>query len=163
MENKVTAAGRPAETPQLTELDFRRIEKKEKDLGTVYRRSVWKELLKEIRGNPMAIFACVFLLTMIIGALIAPLSPYDPNAIDLPNKFQSPSAQHWFGTDEFGRSYFTRALYGGRVSLTVGFSAMFVTICIGAVIGIFPVISAASWICCSCDLPIFSSLCPVCC
>lgn len=137
MENKVTAAGRPAETPQLTELDFRRIEKKEKDLGTIYRRSVWKELLKEIRGNPMAIFACVFLLTMIIGALIAPLSPYDPNAIDLPNKFQSPSAQHWFGTDEFGRSYFTRALYGGRVSLTVGFSAMFVTICIGAVIGIF--------------------------
>lgn len=137
MEHKSVHAARPSSAPELTKLDFRRIEKKEKDLGTVYHRSVWKEALKEIGSNPMAVFACVFLLVMIVGALAAPLSPYDPNAIDLANKFQPPSAQHWFGTDEYGRSYFTRALYGGRVSLTVGFAAMFVSICIGTAIGIF--------------------------
>lgn len=137
MEHKGIQAVRPSSSPELTQLDFRRMEKKEKDLGTVYHRSVWKEVRKEIGSNPLAVFACVFLLVMIVGALIAPLSPYDPNAIDLANKFQPPSAQHWFGTDEYGRSYFTRALYGGRVSLTVGFAAMFVTICIGTAIGIF--------------------------
>ena len=137
MEHKGIQAVRPSSSPELTQLDFRRMEKKEKDLGTVYHRSLWKEVRKEIGSNPLAVFACVFLLVMIAGALIAPLSPYDPNAIDLANKFQPPSAQHWFGTDEYGRSYFTRALYGGRVSLTVGFAAMFVTICIGTAIGIF--------------------------
>ena len=42
------------------------------------------------------------------------LSPYDPNKIDILSKFQGPSIKHIFGTDELGRDYFTRALYGGR-------------------------------------------------
>lgn len=122
---------------QLTEESFRRIEKKERELGTVYRRSLWEDVKKEIRSNPAAVLACIFLTIMIAGALLAPLSPYDPNKLDLSSKFLPPSASHLFGTDEYGRDYFTRALYGGRVSLMVGFCAMFVTICIGTTIGIF--------------------------
>ena len=68
---------------------------------------------------------------------MAPLSPYDPNKLDLANKFAEPSLQHPFGCDEFGRDYLTRSLYGGRVSLLVGFAAMLVTVFIGTAIGIF--------------------------
>lgn len=119
------------------ERSFQRIGKKEKDLGAVYHRSTWADIKKEIRANPAAICACVFLAVIITACLLAPLSPYDPNQVAVGDKFLPPSAQHLFGTDEYGRDYFTRALYGGRVSLMVGFSAMFVSVCIGTTIGIF--------------------------
>ena len=127
MENKIV----------FDEKSFQRMERKPKDLGTVYHRSMWKDICKEVRSNPVAMFAVGYLMLIIVACLLAPLSPYDPNALDIANKFQSPSWQHLFGTDNFGRDYFTRALYGGRVSLTVGFAAMLVTICIGTTIGIF--------------------------
>ena len=127
MENKIV----------FDERSFQRIEKKEKDLGTVYHRSLWKDIVSEIKSNPVAIFAVIFLIIIIVASLLAPLSPYDPNKLDLANKFAAPSMQHPFGCDEYGRDYFTRALYGGRVSLMVGFAAMLVTVFIGTTIGIF--------------------------
>mgnify|MGYP000609270577 FL=1 len=55
------------------------------------------------------------------------------------NKMAGPSREHWFGTDELGRDSFTRALYGSRVSLLVGFATMVVSVtagtCVGAVSG----------------------------
>ena len=116
---------------------FERLVQKPRDLGTVYHRSLWRDIVKEIRSNPVAIIAVTYLIVIITACLLAPLSPYDPNGLDIMNKYQAPSAQHWFGTDQFGRDYFTRALYGGRVSLTVGFAAMLVTVFIGTTIGIF--------------------------
>ena len=113
------------------------MEKKQKDLGAVYRRSLWKDIKKEIRANKLAMFAVIFLVIIITACLLAPLSPYDPNGLSRADKFAPASLQHPFGCDEFGRDYFTRALYGGRISLLVGFSAMFVTVCIGTTIGIF--------------------------
>lgn len=68
--------------------------------------------------------------------LLAPLSPYDPYALDITSKLLPPGPEHWFGTDEYGRDYFTRALYGGRVSLTVGFCSMALTVVLGSAIGI---------------------------
>lgn len=127
MENKIV----------FNENSFQRMEKKEKDLGTVYHRSLWKDIVNEIKSNPVAVFAVIFLTIIIIAALLAPLSPYDPNKLDLANKFAQPSLAHPFGCDDFGRDYLTRALYGGRVSLLVGFSAMVVTVFIGTTIGIF--------------------------
>ncbi len=121
----------------INENSFKRMEKKAKDLGAVYHRSLWKDIKKEIKSNKMAMIACVYLAIIIIACLMAPLSPYDPNALSRADKFAEPSMQHPFGCDEFGRDYFTRALYGGRVSLLVGFSAMLVTVCIGTTIGIF--------------------------
>lgn len=54
-----------------------------------------------------------------------------------PRSFCLHSKEHWFGTDDFGRDYFTRALYGGRVSLTVGLASMICTTIIGTLIGTF--------------------------
>ena len=127
MENKI----------ELNARSFERLEQKPKDLGTVYHRSLWKDICNEIRSNPVAMIAVIYLSIIIVACLLAPLSPYDPNALSLREKFLDPSAEHWFGTDMYGRDYFTRALYGGRVSLTVGFSAMLVTVFIGTAIGIF--------------------------
>lgn len=127
MENKI----------DLNEQAFQRLQQKPKDLGTVYHRSLWRDIATEIRSNPVAMIAVIYLLLIITACLLAPLSPYDPTGLDIMNKYQAPSAEHWFGTDQFGRDYFTRALYGGRVSLTVGFAAMLVTVFIGTTIGIF--------------------------
>ncbi|MBQ2691130.1 MAG: ABC transporter permease [Clostridia bacterium] len=77
-----------------------------------------------------------FLAIVTLGALLAGLSPYDPNQVDLLSKFQDPSGAHWFGTDNFGRDYFTRILYGGRVSLSVGALSMLVSITFGTLYGI---------------------------
>ena len=123
--------------PVFNEHSFARLQQKPKELGTVYHRSLWRDIVKEIKSNPVAMIAVIYLSVIIVACLLAPLSPYDPNALSLREKFLDPSAEHWFGTDQYGRDYFTRALYGGRVSLTVGFAAMLVTVFIGTTIGIF--------------------------
>ena len=60
----------------------------------------------------------------------------DPNVIDTTQKLSSPSIKHIFGTDELGRDYFARALYGGRISLSVGIVAMIISIIIGTIVGV---------------------------
>jgi peptide/nickel transport system permease protein len=76
----------------------------------------------------------VFLI-LLIGILLAPLSPYDPEASSLPHRFRPPSLQHPMGTDALGRDLLTRVLYGGRVSLTVGLLVVAITLTVGVTIG----------------------------
>ena len=115
---------------------FVRTNKKYKEEVSVARHSVWRDIKKELLSNKIAVVCLVILCVIIIASFLAPLSPYDPNAIDVTHKLEGPSSAHWFGTDDYGRDYFTRALYGGRVSLTVGFSAMIVTVILGTAIGV---------------------------
>ena len=103
---------------------------------SVARHSIWRDIKKELLSNKIAVICLVILCVIIIASFLAPLSPYDPNVIDVTHKLEGPSSAHWFGTDDYGRDYFTRALYGGRVSLTVGFSAMIVTVILGTAIGV---------------------------
>lgn len=80
----------------------------------------------------------IILLLFIILCTFAPFfSQYDPNQTDLLNTFAPPSLQHIFGTDDLGRDVFTRILYGGRISLTVGFIAVTISILLGSIIGAF--------------------------
>jgi len=66
-------------------------------------------------GTLMAGIVIVGLLVLL--AVLAPLlTPYDPIKQDLGNALQSPSAQHWLGTDKYGRDVLTRLLYGARGS-----------------------------------------------
>ena len=73
------------------------------------------------------------LLTLLI--LLAPLSPYDPNASEIAERFKPPSWQHPMGTDGLGRDLLTRILYGGRISFTVGLLVVAITLLIGVSIG----------------------------
>ena len=75
----------------------------------------------------------LFLLTLLVIA--APLSRYTPTEQEPTNKFESPSAEHWFGTDELGRDIFTRILYGGQVSLAVGIFSTVISLLVGIVVG----------------------------
>ena len=115
---------------------FQRIEHKKTEELVSYDHSVWKDIKKELLSNKVALVSLIVLMIIIIASLLAPLSPYDPNAINVSEKMQGISARHWFGTDEYGRDYFTRALYGGRISLAVGFCSMIMTVIIGTAIGI---------------------------
>ncbi len=99
-------------------------------------RSLPRAFLHELWTNKPALVAAVVLIVIVIAALAAPLCPFDPDAIDIAHKLEGPSAEHWFGTDDYGRDLFTRTLYGGRVSLTVGFCAMAVSLVIGTAIGV---------------------------
>ncbi len=72
---------------------------------------------------------------IILAVTLAGLSPYDPNEQDLSERYQPPSLSHPMGTDALGRDLFTRVLYGGRVSLAVGFSVMIITLSIGVPVG----------------------------
>lgn len=87
-------------------------------------------------SSPVYLFSFFFLALLILLSLAAPLIPIDPNATDVSQMSQAPSWQHLFGTDEVGRDYFIRVLYGGRVSLLVGVLAMLTATTIGTVIGL---------------------------
>jgi peptide/nickel transport system permease protein len=90
------------------------------------------------RRNRLACIGLGFLTILGLSALFAPLvAPYDPNAIDLQPEgvLQPPSWAHPFGTDELGRDGFSRALFGSRISLAVGFIATAVAVSLGVLIG----------------------------
>ncbi len=121
----------------ITNDSFAKLEKKKTVEVSVERQSVWKDIWKELRKNKVAMVSVVLLVILIIAVLLAPLSPYDPYKLDASQKLQGISSSHWFGTDEYGRDYFTRTLYGGRVSLLVGFMSMIMTVVIGTSLGVF--------------------------
>lgn len=90
----------------------------------------------KLKQNKMTLVGLAILLLIILLAIVVPfLSPYDPNKINLANKFQSPSASHWFGTDEVGRDIFTRIFYGASLSLGLGILIIFIAALIGTIIG----------------------------
>ena len=120
----------------MTDTRFRRLKKEKNEEQISYDHSVWNDIKKELFSNKVALVSVIILLIIIIASILAPLSPYDPNKINVTEKLQGISAKHIFGTDEYGRDYFTRALYGGRISLSVGFCSMIMTVIIGTVIGI---------------------------
>ncbi|EJO5347810.1 ABC transporter permease [Clostridium botulinum] len=94
-------------------------------------------LKMQFKENKLGYISLYIILVLVLTSIFSFLSPYDPNKIDLSNKLSSPSLKHIFGTDEMGRDYFTRALYGGRASLMVGFISMIISTSIGTIVGTF--------------------------
>ena len=70
------------------------------------------------------------------AVVLAPLTaPYAPDALDLANRRAAPSLMHWFGTDDLGRDTFSRALFGGRVSIAIGLLSAIVAASVGVTVG----------------------------
>jgi len=88
------------------------------------------------RRNPLAAIGVVLVILFILCALFAPLlAPYDPAAIDLPNRLEPPTRAHWCGTDDLGRDICSRLIYGSRISMFVGSSVVLASLFLGLIIG----------------------------
>jgi peptide/nickel transport system permease protein len=89
-----------------------------------------------MRRNPRIVVGTALLGALIIVALAAPLIAPDPIAFKTINRLRPPSAQFWFGTDNYGRSVYARTVYGGRISLLVGASVALISLVFGLAIGL---------------------------
>ncbi|MDY3118827.1 MAG: nickel transporter permease [Peptoniphilus sp.] len=101
-----------------------------------FHQSRFYDFLRLFKKNKMAVMGLFIIAVMIAVAVFAPLIatqvPYDQN---LANRFQTPSAEHFFGTDNFGRDIFSNVVYGARISLFIGFLATILSVIFGTVIG----------------------------
>ena len=87
---------------------------------------------------PMKLWIGGTIVVLLIAlAAFAPLiAPYPFDGMSLLNRFKPPSAQFWFGTDEYGRDVLSRTLYGARLSLIIGFGATLISLVIGVPLGL---------------------------
>ncbi len=92
------------------------------------------DIWKRLRRNRMAMLGLVIIVVLILSAVFAPLiAPYGYDDQDVNRAFLGPSLHHLFGTDNLGRDIFSRILYGGRISLTMGL----ISVSLSSVVGIF--------------------------
>jgi oligopeptide transport system permease protein len=98
--------------------------------------SLWHDAWLRLRKNRLALAGGILLVAFSVIALLTPwIAPYAYDAQNLDLGASPPSAQHWLGTDIFGRDLLTQIMYGGRVSLAVGFVATSVALLIGVTWG----------------------------
>lgn len=91
-----------------------------------------------MRDNPLGLFGLLVIIVLAVFAIFAPLiAPHAPEDISVGPQLANPSLDHLFGTDKLGRDMFSRVVFGSRISLLVGFTAVFFGTSVGALIGIF--------------------------
>jgi peptide/nickel transport system permease protein len=97
-----------------------------------WRESTLGRLTAELLRNRLALLGMVVLVIMVLMAVFAPvLIPYDPQALDMPNRFAPPSAEYPFGTDEFGRDTLSRMIVASRMSVLGSIVAVTVAVVVG--------------------------------
>ena len=98
--------------------------------------SLWHDAWLRLKKNRAAVTGGMVLTIMVVLAILTPwIAPYGYEAQNLDLGATPPSAAHWLGTDIFGRDLLTQILYGGRISLAVGFIATAVALVIGVTWG----------------------------
>jgi len=86
--------------------------------------------------KPLALGAALLLIIVVLCVFAPLFAPYDPNKLSIANRLIAPGADHLFGTDEFGRDVFARAIYAGRTSLMIGAAATIFASVIGIALGL---------------------------
>ncbi|MFR1802983.1 MAG: ABC transporter permease [Faecalispora jeddahensis] len=102
------------------------------------KRSQMTEIWRRMRRNRLAMFGLVIVSILIIVAIFAnQIADYNTVAIkqNVVERLQGPSAEHWAGTDEFGRDIFARLVHGARISLLVGVVAVCIALVTGGILG----------------------------
>src|SRR6266850_5749746 len=93
-------------------------------------------MIKFFKRNPLVVVGALIVVGWIVVSAGAPLfTAYGPLAQRVVDRLQPPSPNHFFGTDALGRDILSRVLYGGRISLPVGFGVVAVSLLIGGLIG----------------------------
>lgn len=97
----------------------------------------WREIWHALRRNRRAMLGLTFIILLVLVAVFANfIAPYGMRQQNLSNALQSPNMTHWLGTDDLGRDVLSRLIYGTRISLTVGVSAVFVALIVGGILGV---------------------------
>ncbi len=97
----------------------------------------WRALRYFLRHNPLAMTGIILFGAIVLACLLAPLlASMSPTEIDIRAKLSPPSATHWLGTDLFGRDVWSRILYGGRSTVTIGVVVIAIAFVLGVPLGI---------------------------
>lgn len=100
--------------------------------------SYWAVSWNTFRKNRLGMVCLGIVVALVLVAVFANfLAPYDPDAQELANRLQAPSAAHLLGTDEFGRDILSRIIFGCRISLSVGVISQAIALVIGFLMGVF--------------------------
>jgi peptide/nickel transport system permease protein len=98
----------------------------------------WRELWRSAFRSPSLVTGALLTALIIVAALVSLVwTPYDFAAQDIPNKLHGLSADHWFGTDQYGRDVFSQILVGARTSISVALVAVGLGLGIGVPLGLF--------------------------
>lgn len=102
----------------------------------IKKRSMTGEVMSRFLRKKISVAGAVILIVVIVLCLLAPvIAPYDYDAQDVSRKFTEPCSEFLLGTDNLGRDIFSRLLYGGRISLMVGFLSTFLAAVVGVPLG----------------------------
>ena len=94
-------------------------------------------LFAKLFRRRLVLAGAVILAAVVLMAVFAPwLTPYDPMALKILDRLQSPRATHWFGTDELGRDVFSRVIFGARYSLLIGALVVLISMLGGVLLGL---------------------------
>ncbi|WP_019936444.1 ABC transporter permease [Bordetella sp. FB-8] len=95
------------------------------------------QVLRLLVARKTVLISLIVLIMLVGAAVFAPwITPFDPYKLSIMNRLKAPSSLHWFGTDDFGRDVFSRVIYGGRLSLTVGFMVVLLSSVLGIALGL---------------------------
>ncbi|MFN7167830.1 MAG: ABC transporter permease [Pannonibacter sp.] len=89
-----------------------------------------------IQRRSVALGLAILAVVLFAAVFADVIAPHDPGVMSVRNRLKPPSADWWFGTDEFGRDVFTRLIYAGRVSLIVGIGTAVLASVIGIILGL---------------------------
>ena len=96
----------------------------------------FKEMWEALIQNKGAVIGLAIIVLLVILAIFGKwIMPYDPNLSDMTQSFLPPDSKHWFGTDQLGRDIFSRIIDGTHISLTVGITAVVISLSVGTILG----------------------------
>src|SRR5438132_12315389 len=94
-------------------------------------------LVRKLFGRKLVLAGAAILVVVTLLALLAPwVTPYEPTAMKIIDRMQSPRLAHWFGTDELGRDVFSRVVFGARYSLLIGAIVVAISVTAGVLLGL---------------------------
>ena len=106
--------------------------------GELKNKKSGNRALRKLLNNRLAIVGGVIFLIILLACIFAPLlTGYSPKAVDMKSILKPPAGEHWFGTDKIGRDVFARVLYGGRMSIAIGFGSALGCAFIGVLLGCY--------------------------
>ena len=104
--------------------------------GRAFLRGV-VEVIRSIASTPGGLIGLLIVALLLACAALAPLvATHNPSALDVANRFATPSLEHFFGTDQLGRDIFSRQVYGSRVAMAIALSSILTGLAVGVILGV---------------------------